>query len=442
MPSGAAGAAITFASTPTAGMPGSSRSSSGPHASCAASATASGRRSQRGIRSRRPRAPSSGVASSRMPAVATTDSANPGCSACHGSARSSTITAAPRAGRATARLPPKPEASTTTAITAARCTLGSGPTTKTKQASAAAASASRVRRPAPSIPAPQTIAPVTSAQFAPETATRCVRELCRIRSSSARSTSAVSPTAKPGTSAAPATREAASRRPRRSAAAARAARDGSPAGPFAGGAMLAELTRTPYAADDPASSWTSRPRTNARFPGPQPTASPAASAKPITLAAESPPSQSTSGTEPPPLPAVSAATQALGGSSPVTALGNPPRSTSSCTSLRDSAACASSGSARARSPRSIPIPRSTSTAQHTARNGRTRRARLRRRETRVVAPTSSASARLAAPAAITRPAPGCATAKAAAAQASRAGSSRRHAPGGERRRARSWRLTP
>ena len=155
-----------------------------------------------------------------MPAVAATESANPGWSACQGSASSSAIIAAPSAGSETACLPPKLETSITTAMTAARCTLASGPTTITNPPSADAANGARSRRPSPSAEAAQTTAPTRIPQFAPETARRCSRELWRICSSSRSSTSAVSPTAKPGTSSAPGTRSAADRRPERSSDAA------------------------------------------------------------------------------------------------------------------------------------------------------------------------------------------------------------------------------
>lgn len=144
-----------------------------------------------------------GFARSSIPAVAVTDSAKPGCMLCHGSRMSSTAMAVPNAGRAARVFPSKPPMSSTPAITAARLTLGSGPTITTKAVNAIAAVIRRVRLPPPSLAASACTAVIMRAQFAPDTARRCVSELICNWFSSFSLTRDVSPTAKPGVRVAP-----------------------------------------------------------------------------------------------------------------------------------------------------------------------------------------------------------------------------------------------
>ena len=220
VPRGAAGAATIFASTPTAGTPGCSNSSSGPHENWAARATENGKASMRGSRNRLRNQCEVGAANNRMPRVAATESANPACSACQGSNASKARIARPSAGSAVLRLPPNALTSSTAAITAARSTEESGPTTTTNAASAAPAASARILRPAPRRDTHQVMVAMTSPVLLPDTAVRWLRELSSIRSPSASGTSEVSPTAKPGTSSASGTSLACSTRSARKAAAA------------------------------------------------------------------------------------------------------------------------------------------------------------------------------------------------------------------------------
>ena len=304
VPSGAAGAATTFARTPAMGRPSSSRRRNGDTAICAARAMPMGSRSQRGSGTKRLTARSMPGPSSRIPAVAATDSAKPGARDCQGSRSRSADIASPSAGSARARRPPKSAACTTDAMTAARCTLGSGPTTKTNAPRARAPSATRTRCPAPNRPATPMTAPVTRAQFAPDTAVRCASELPRRSASSAGVTREVSPTAKPGTSSAPGTPAAASRRSARRSAAAVPAHPRTPS-TEAGEARAIErfgsaaATRRPKAADDPGSRCTGVPRTRSRAPGPQVGGPPPAS-PPARCRTASSVNHSTTGTRPGP----------------------------------------------------------------------------------------------------------------------------------------------
>ncbi len=231
VPSGAAVSIKQFARMPAAGIPGCSSRSSGPQASCAESATATGSTSHRGgpaANGQRFAVPRSRAGTiSSIPAVAATERANPGCSACHGSAMSIAFMASPSAGNDLERCPPKSETSMTTAMIAARCTLESGPTMMTKPPSAIAAARMRSLRPKPRrLTSPMTQA-VSRPMFAPDTAVTCTVDACFMLDSSASETSDVSPTAKPGSSSAPDTRLAVSRKPLRRSAATRALRSAS-----------------------------------------------------------------------------------------------------------------------------------------------------------------------------------------------------------------------
>nr|WP_258075802.1 hypothetical protein [Rathayibacter sp. AY1F3] len=223
---GAAGSASRLASTPYTGTDGSTSSSTGWQASCAAVGTASSR--ARGPGSTRPRAPAIGSASSRSPAVARTDSTKPSLPAIEGSAATSTTTVASRAGTAAPERRPSRARRTTVAITAARTTLGSGVTSTTKPASRARAATVRRRRPAPRSAAIVQPATTTTAQLAPETAVRWVSDAVRIASSSPASSADVSPVARPGRSPAtsPPTSAARSRKRERSTSATAAAPPG------------------------------------------------------------------------------------------------------------------------------------------------------------------------------------------------------------------------
>ncbi len=223
----AAGSASTLASTPCTGRPGCSTRSTGWHATCAATGIASASARRRGMR--RDRRSASGGASTRSPAVASTLRAKPRSRASQGSPVSRTTTATARAGRPREGRPDAVETMSTAAITAARSTLGCGGTRITNAPRAANAATARAGRRSPAAAASASTSPTMTAQFAPETAVRCVSELSFMVCARAGVTADASPIARPGSSSAPG--------PRRSAAAsARRARSPSanpsaPAGP-------------------------------------------------------------------------------------------------------------------------------------------------------------------------------------------------------------------
>jgi hypothetical protein len=198
---GAAGAARRFAATPYSGSVGVSSTRMGWHANCAASGTATARATARGIHRARTRA--SGPASMRRPAVAATERAKPKSRAIHGSCTRRTITARLNAGSPSAGRPLANAKRTTSAIVAARRMLAAGPTRTTKARSAVAAATTRSHRPAPTREARRNTNPVTSAQFAPDTAVKWLSELAFISSSSLADTADSSPMARPGSSAPP-----------------------------------------------------------------------------------------------------------------------------------------------------------------------------------------------------------------------------------------------
>ena len=107
-------------------------------------------------------------------------------------------TGSPRNGR-----PRASASSTTPAITPARSTLACGVTSTTNPVSVTSAAATRMPRRAPIAEASAHAMPTTTAQFAPDTAVRWLRELAFIAASRSPPTAVVSPIASPGSSPPP-----------------------------------------------------------------------------------------------------------------------------------------------------------------------------------------------------------------------------------------------
>jgi len=157
-----------------------------------------------------------------IPAVAATESAKPRSRASAGSKPHSSNTVPASAGMA-CRARPVPNASRVIApMTAARRTLGCGPTRTTKPARASAAIMARISPRRRLRRSGHSTAPMTMAQFVPDTAVRCDRPLTRKSSARTASIPAVSPWTIPRRSPAssgPSVRSARSRRPPRMPAA-------------------------------------------------------------------------------------------------------------------------------------------------------------------------------------------------------------------------------
>ena len=170
---------------------------SGVHATCAASGTATASATQRGShRASRSRQPG---ASHRMPAVAVADSANPGESASHGSSSTSSSTAAPRA-RVPRRRPWWPiPTSPTVPMAAARTTLGSVRASSTNPRTPTAPTTTSPRARTPAHRASTSRQPTTRVRLVPETASRWVSPEVRNASVRAGGIPASSPSTRAGT---------------------------------------------------------------------------------------------------------------------------------------------------------------------------------------------------------------------------------------------------
>jgi hypothetical protein len=258
---GTAGAAARLASSAYVPTEGRSTSRTGAQASCAASgaATADARgRPSRGDHTRTQAPPRTTIA-----AVATTERAKPTWNASHGSVSSSAVTVVARAAGARAGRPDRRPSRPTTPVTAARSTLGCGPTSRSRAAPVSrttpARSATGSRHAAAAAAA---IAPM-SAKWDPETAMRWVSPAVRIASDRSSGTRELSPSAMPRsrTPASAGSRDAI----RRVAARTRsAARSGHPGGATTSAADLAASVATVLSVT---SDRVSRPVTRTMLPG-------------------------------------------------------------------------------------------------------------------------------------------------------------------------------
>ncbi len=168
----------------------------GPHSNWADSGTANPAASQRGtiegihdaIR----------LASKTIPKVARTDRRNPTFAAMPGSSSNSMMVARQRKVRDRPRKPPTKAASPTVPMTAARRTLGSGPTMTTKAVRPHAAKAPASGRVNLMHLAKRTNPPSTKLQLAPLTAVKCVIPVVFISASRLSGSALVSPVTIPG----------------------------------------------------------------------------------------------------------------------------------------------------------------------------------------------------------------------------------------------------
>ena len=136
-----------------------------------------------------------------MPAVASTESANPAVLARPGSTSSSPTTAAPRP-RTPRCQPPRPSPTRATApMAAARSTLGSVRASSTKPTIPATPTTPSQRPRTPTQRATTSRNPTTRVRFVPETAVRCVRPVVLKSSTSPGGIPASSPSTRAGTSA-------------------------------------------------------------------------------------------------------------------------------------------------------------------------------------------------------------------------------------------------
>ena len=189
------------AQTETSGV---SRISTGVQAAWATSGTAS---TSAAVRPSRPplicsSARASGGAASRIAAVARAESRKPIEAALTGSSTDHSATVRASAATGEARTPANRAASSGAAMVAARCTLGSSPTSHTYPATTPAAISRRGRRRTPASSSGPSTAARTRAMFAPLTATRCEIPARRMISSVCSPMPLVSPVVIPRTSAA------------------------------------------------------------------------------------------------------------------------------------------------------------------------------------------------------------------------------------------------
>lgn len=132
-----------------------------------------------------------------MAAVATTERTKPSSRDSHGSTSSRTTTVAASAAGARAGRPASSPTSPTVPVTAARSTLGCGPTRSSNPAPAASTAPARAARGSRHEAAtPATSAPMI-AKCEPETAIRCVSPAARIASARSSGTRELSPSAMP-----------------------------------------------------------------------------------------------------------------------------------------------------------------------------------------------------------------------------------------------------
>lgn len=145
----------------------------------------------------------SGGPSTTIPLVASTDRANANDRANQGSTTSMPTAARAMSGTPRTGRPARCTTSTTIAITVARTIEGPGRTSTTNTRSTATAAAARRPRARPQARPRTTTSPTTTAQFAPDTAVRCVSAEVSIAASVVGSRPERSPIASPRSSAAP-----------------------------------------------------------------------------------------------------------------------------------------------------------------------------------------------------------------------------------------------
>jgi hypothetical protein len=191
------GAASRFASTDTVDTDGSSRTSTGPQAACAASGTARANAAVPPVQGSSRAA--IGAASSTSPAVAAADSAKPNERASQGSVTSSPTTDAASAGTDCDGRPNATPVRANAAITAARSTAGSGRTSATNARDAHATSTTRTGLGTRAREQSRVRTATTTAKWPPETAVMWLRPVVRISSARSSGSRVVSPIAAPGT---------------------------------------------------------------------------------------------------------------------------------------------------------------------------------------------------------------------------------------------------
>ena len=223
-------------------------------ASCAAKGTATASAAQRGSHLAASRSRSGG-ARKRIPAVASTDSANPAESTSHGSTRSRLTVATPSARAPRARPCRPSDSSATDPIAAARTTLGSGRASSTNPPTPRIPTTVRARPRTPRPRATTSRKPTTSVRLVPDTAARWVSPHVRKSSTTVGLISRSSPTTRAGTSARASgpLPETASRMPARTASA-------TPNGPAGGARTSGRADPDSRAATLGSSDGPSRPR--------------------------------------------------------------------------------------------------------------------------------------------------------------------------------------
>ncbi len=198
---GARGSTTRFAGTAYVGRAAESGIVTGQQASWADTGTDSA--AATGAHSRRARSAVRGGPRTTMPLVARTESANPKDLAIQGSAMSMPIAARAMSGTPRTGRPVRCTTRTTVAITVARTIDGSGRTRTTNASRSTIATAARAQRGSPTARPRTTTSPTMTAQFAPDTAVRCVSAVVSIAVSVAGSRPLRSPIARPRRSPAP-----------------------------------------------------------------------------------------------------------------------------------------------------------------------------------------------------------------------------------------------
>ena len=193
-----AGPASRLAGTATGDSSATMSTSTGVTAACAAAGTATASASQYGRRHATSRSRQRG-ASSRMPAVAHTDSAKPKDRASAGSNRINPRTAADSADTPSRSRPTPSARVATRPMTSARSTLGDGRATTAKASMAAAPTAARAGRGSPASRASAIAAPATIARLVPLTAVRWPSPASRKSASTCGSIRETSPATRAGT---------------------------------------------------------------------------------------------------------------------------------------------------------------------------------------------------------------------------------------------------